>query len=59
MHIDPQQRQVLECTHMALEDAGLTRTHIKGTETGVYIGKLTQKCIVKTLEFLKSWMKKD
>ncbi|XP_060602185.1 phthioceranic/hydroxyphthioceranic acid synthase-like [Ruditapes philippinarum] len=38
MHIDPQQRQVLECTHMALEDAGLTRTHIKGTETGVYIG---------------------
>ena len=43
MYIDPQQRQVLECTHMALEDAGITRKSIKGTETGVYLGKLLQR----------------
>ncbi|XP_046556235.1 mycocerosic acid synthase-like polyketide synthase [Haliotis rubra] len=36
--MDPQQRQVLECTYMALEDAGITRQQIAGQEVGVYIG---------------------
>lgn len=39
-HIDPQQRYVLECVLMALEDGGITRDKIDGTRTGVYIGKL-------------------
>ncbi|KAK3601939.1 hypothetical protein CHS0354_034574 [Potamilus streckersoni] len=37
--IDPQQRFVLDCTHMAMEDAGLTRRDLDGTNTGVYIGR--------------------
>lgn len=36
--VDPQQRYVLECVHMALEDGGITRDIINGTRTGVYIG---------------------
>ena len=36
--VDPQQRYVLECTHMALEDGGITRSQISDTQTGVYIG---------------------
>ena len=36
--IDPQQRLVLDCVHMALEDGGITRKDIDGTQTGVYIG---------------------
>ncbi|XP_046333751.2 reducing polyketide synthase BOA6-like [Haliotis rufescens] len=36
--MDPQQRQVLECTFMALEDAGITRKQIEGEKVGVFIG---------------------
>jgi acyl transferase domain-containing protein len=36
--VDPQQRIVLDCVHMALEDGGLTKKDIDGTNTGVYIG---------------------
>ncbi|XP_052816270.1 phenolphthiocerol synthesis polyketide synthase type I Pks15/1-like isoform X1 [Mya arenaria] len=36
--IDPQQRYVLECVHMAMEDGGFTRAKMSGTKTGVYIG---------------------
>jgi acyl transferase domain-containing protein len=36
--VDPQQRIVLDCVHMALEDGGMTRKDIDGTNTGVYIG---------------------
>lgn len=36
--IDPQQRYVLECVHMAMEDAGITRKQLNGSLTGVYIG---------------------
>ncbi|XP_046556231.1 phenolphthiocerol synthesis polyketide synthase type I Pks15/1-like [Haliotis rubra] len=39
--MDPQQRQVLECTYMALEDAGITRQQIAGQKVGVYIGSMT------------------
>ena len=37
--VDPQQRLVLECVHMALEDGGFTRKQIYGSNTGVVIGK--------------------
>ena len=36
--IDPQQRYVLECVHMALEDGGIKREAVNGSRTGVYIG---------------------
>lgn len=35
---DPQQRMVLDCVHMALEDGGITRKDIEGSDTAVYIG---------------------
>ena len=37
--MDPQQKHVLECVHMAMEDGGFTRTQLHGSNTGVYIGK--------------------
>ncbi|CAC5419851.1 Probable polyketide synthase 1 [Mytilus coruscus] len=36
--IDPQQRYVLECVHMALEDGGITRKSIKGVMNDDYKG---------------------
>lgn len=36
--MDPQQRYILECVHMALEDGGIMRKDIHGSRTGVYIG---------------------
>ncbi|XP_062610165.1 putative inactive phenolphthiocerol synthesis polyketide synthase type I Pks15 [Saccostrea cucullata] len=36
--MDPQQRLVLECTYKALEDAGITKTSLNQSDTGVYIG---------------------
>jgi len=38
---DPQQRMVLDCVHMALEDGGITRKDIEGTDTAVYMGTCT------------------
>ncbi|KAK3605253.1 hypothetical protein CHS0354_037653 [Potamilus streckersoni] len=38
--VDPQQRFVLDCVHMALEDAGITRQELSRTNTGVYIGAM-------------------
>ena len=37
--MDPQQRLVLECVHMAMEEGGITRRELDGSKTGVYIGK--------------------
>ena len=37
--MDPQQRMVLDCVHMALEDGGICRHDIDGSYTGVYIGR--------------------
>lgn len=36
---DPQQKMVLDGVHMALEDAGITRKQVDGSDTAVYIGK--------------------
>ncbi|XP_060072443.1 uncharacterized protein LOC132552298 [Ylistrum balloti] len=38
--MDPQQRYVLDCVHMALEDGGITKNEIFGSQTGVYIGAM-------------------
>ena len=37
--MDPQQCLALEVTYSALEDGGFTKEKLKGTDTGVYIGK--------------------
>jgi acyl transferase domain-containing protein/NAD(P)-dependent dehydrogenase (short-subunit alcohol dehydrogenase family) len=37
-YLDPQQRQVLESSWLALEDAGLAASVIANTRTGVYLG---------------------
>lgn len=43
--LDPQQRYVLECVHMALEDGGIPSSAVNGTTTGVFIGKkLFNRC---------------
>ncbi|KAH3806529.1 putative inactive phenolphthiocerol synthesis polyketide synthase type I Pks15 [Dreissena polymorpha] len=39
--MDPQQRLVLHCVHMALEDGGITRAELQKGKTGVYIGSMT------------------
>ncbi|XP_046341421.2 mycolipanoate synthase-like [Haliotis rufescens] len=45
--MDPQQRQVLECTFMALEDAGVTRQQVAGQKVGVYIGAMNSDFTVR------------
>ncbi|XP_064604073.1 LOW QUALITY PROTEIN: mycocerosic acid synthase-like [Liolophura sinensis] len=40
LKMDPQQRFVLDSVHMALEDGGFTREHLRGSKTGVYIGSM-------------------
>ncbi len=36
--MDPQQRLLLECTFEALENAGLSKQMIVGSDVGVFIG---------------------
>ncbi|ESO99321.1 hypothetical protein LOTGIDRAFT_113488, partial [Lottia gigantea] len=38
LRMDPQHKFILDSTYMALENAGITRKEIKGSNTGVYIG---------------------
>ncbi|KAK0063022.1 phthiocerol synthesis polyketide synthase type I PpsC, partial [Biomphalaria pfeifferi] len=38
--MDPQQRYVLECSFRAMEDAGITREKLAGSNTGVYVGAM-------------------
>ncbi|KAH9491619.1 hypothetical protein Btru_031049 [Bulinus truncatus] len=38
--MDPQQRYILECTFRAMEDAGITRDNLAGSNTGVYVGAM-------------------
>ncbi|KAL5012815.1 hypothetical protein ScPMuIL_011366 [Solemya velum] len=39
--MDPQQKLVLECSHMAFEDGGFTQQYLDGSNTGVYMGVMT------------------
>ncbi|KAH3708557.1 hypothetical protein DPMN_068011 [Dreissena polymorpha] len=39
--MDPQQRLVLQCVHMAAEDGGFTRKDLAAIKTGVFIGCMT------------------
>ncbi|XP_075684382.1 mycolipanoate synthase-like [Rhinoderma darwinii] len=41
-NMDPQQKQLLECTYRALEDAGYPTESISGSETGVFIGLMNR-----------------
>ena len=41
--MDPQQCLALEVTYTALENGGFTKEQMKGTNTGVYIGKLNEE----------------
>jgi acyl transferase domain-containing protein len=41
--MDHQQCLALEVTYTALEDGGFTKEKLKGTNTGVYIGKLNNR----------------
>lgn len=47
--MDPQQRLILECTFMAMEDAGLTRDKLAGSNTGVYVGEY-RTFLIKTFK---------
>ncbi|XP_056013208.1 uncharacterized protein LOC130052391 [Ostrea edulis] len=48
--VDPQQHFVLETVHMALEDGGITREKLSGSETGVYIGAMNHDwdCLLRS-----------
>ncbi|XP_060585864.1 narbonolide/10-deoxymethynolide synthase PikA2, modules 3 and 4-like [Ruditapes philippinarum] len=48
--VDPQQRLVLDCVHMALEDGGIMKKDIDGANIGVYIGSMTDDYKVQAAE---------
>lgn len=39
--MDPQQRKLLEVVYECLENAGVSTSHISGTNTAVYVGNFT------------------
>jgi acyl transferase domain-containing protein len=47
--IDPQQRQLLECTYEALENAGILKESIAGRNMGVFIGGRSSDYHLNTL----------
>lgn len=49
--MDPQQKQLLQCTYRALEDAGVPMEDASGTRTGVFFGTVTfQKDQIRSLK---------
>lgn len=48
--VDPQQHFLLESVHMALEDAGIPKEKIAGSDTGVYIGAMNHdwNCLLRS-----------
>ncbi|KAL5011555.1 hypothetical protein ScPMuIL_010106 [Solemya velum] len=51
--MDPQQKLVLECTHMAFEDGGFTRKYLDGSKTGVYIGTMADDYRIMNVDAYK------
>jgi acyl transferase domain-containing protein/NADPH:quinone reductase-like Zn-dependent oxidoreductase/acyl carrier protein len=47
--MDPQQRQLLECTYEALENAGLAKESIAGRNMGVFVGAAASDYRIGTL----------
>ncbi|XP_069133106.1 phthioceranic/hydroxyphthioceranic acid synthase-like isoform X2 [Argopecten irradians] len=52
--VDPQQRYVLDCVHMAMEDGGITRRDLNGSNTGVYIGVMNDDYKVRSSDDLNT-----
>ncbi|KAH6989651.1 polyketide synthase [Ilyonectria sp. MPI-CAGE-AT-0026] len=52
MAMDPQQRQLLECTYEALENAGISKESIAGRNMGVFIGGTSSDYHLGTLKEL-------
>lgn len=53
MHMDPQQRLFLETAWHALEDAGLARNQVAGSETGVFVGVHNHSSDYQVMQFEK------
>ncbi|KAG6049140.1 Type I Iterative PKS [Claviceps sp. LM77 group G4] len=52
MAMDPQQRQLLECTYEALESAGIPKETISGANVGVFVGATSSSYRMGTLRDL-------
>lgn len=52
MAIDPQQRQLLECSYEALENAGIPKESVSGSKMGVFVGAASSDYRMGTLRDL-------